>query len=502
MKDMVKDRRLQWISWGTLIVSPFLLLAILSLALGQNVLASQPVWLDELSFWRSLYSWNLMGFDTGYNGMFEEAATVGTLGISGLGPIVIYGWFIKLFGMTGNTILVANVVWIALGAAVFCAVRKPRPAVAFSLAGMVMGYMPIILYCITSMTELFNYALMFFYLAFLLRYQETRSPWSALLCTLTVLFGCLYRPMYCVLFIPIVMFFSRYKLGWRMLLSALVAIALTAICCFLGHLASAPNAQGFPYHLLRAPDLETFVHMLLSRSKANLLDYFASTGNIMQDAFRVMYMGLTVLCLLASFLALERRGFRPVRVNVGFRPPFFSCFLLLVAAFGLTIMLYEAHDWRDYRRLAPYLWLVIAFFIARHRFTLPVVSFAACLASVVLLFTVPNTGAFGDENRFTPAASNEALTAITQAITYDENADDPFQNTIRTDVHSLQMMQEIHPGMGLQYGWFATETTGKSRWILTDQLKCPVTGYENVLDLGEFKLYRQILKEDEYDQAI
>ncbi len=491
-----KTQRLQWISWSVLILSPFLLLGILSVILGQNALNAQPVWLDELCFWRSLLSWDQMGFNTGYYGMFEETAAVGTLGISGLGPILIYGWFIKLFGLSGNTILICNAVWISLGAIALCALRKPRPAVAFSLAAMIVGYMPIILYSVTSMTELFNYALMLFYLSFLLRYQEKRSPWALVLCTLTVMFGCLYRPMYCVLFIPPVMFFSRYKIGLRMIVSALIAVALSALACFLSQLASAPNAQGFPYHLLRAGNFKTFIHMLLSHSKANLLDYFRSTGHLMQDAFRVLYMGLTGLCLLASFLALERRGLRPVKVTVKFRPPFFSCFLLLVAAFGLTIMLYEAYDWRDFRRLAPYLWLVIAFFIARHRFTLPVVSIAACAVTAALLLFTPATGAFSDANRFQTPAHDEAMVAVAQAVEFSDAAEDPFFNTIRTDVYSVEMMRQLHPGMGLQYGWFTTDTTGKSRWILTDQLKCPVSGYENVLDTGDYKLYRQISQEE------
>lgn len=492
MNKTNSSRQLQWISWAVLILSPFLLLLLISLVLGQNVLNAQPVWLDELSFWRSLYSWDQMGFNTGYYGMFEETAALGTLGISGLGPILIYGWFIKLFGMSHNTIMLCNALWISLAVAVFCFVRKPRPAVAFSLSALVMGYMPIILYSLTSMTQLFAYALMFLYLAFLLTYQEKRSWWSFALCFVTVVFGCLYSPMYCVLFIPLVMFFSRYRFGWRMVLSALAAILLSALCCFLSQLAAAPNAQGFPYHLIRAENLDTFIHMLLSHSKANLLDYFRSTHSIMQDAFRVLYMGTALLCLLGSFMALERRGFKPVHVTFGYRPPFFSCFLLLVAAFGLTIMLHEAYDWRDYRRLAPYLWLVIAFFIARHRFTLPFVSLAACFATLVLLFQIPAVGAFSDTNRLVQPVSSESITAVAKAITYDEQADDPFSNTIRTDVHNLQLMSEIHPGMGMQYGWFTTETTGKSRWILTDQLKCPVSGYEKVLDTGDYKVYRHI----------
>ena len=74
----------------------------------------------------------------------------------------------------------------------------------------------------------------------------------------------------------------------------------------------------------------------------------------------------------------------------------------------------------------------------------------------------------------------------------DGKGDDPFYNTVRADVASYPLLSELHPGMGMQYGWFSTETTGRSRWILTDQLKCPVSGYENVLDTGDYKLYRHI----------
>lgn len=493
-----RDKWLVPLSRIVLICSPFLLLLILSAALGKNAFQAQPLWLDELCFWRSLFSWDQMGFATGFNGMYEETAVVGTLGISGLGPILIYGWFVKLFGLSHNTIVLCNALWISLAALVFCLLRKPRPAVAFALSLLLLTYAPVILYCFTSMTQLFNYALMLFYLTFLLHYQENRRPWSLVLCFLTVLFGCLYRPMYCVLLIPLVMFFSRYRFGWRMLLSGLIAVIFSVLACFLSQLASAPNAQGFSYHLIRASDLHTFWRMLLSHSKANLIEFFSHTSSVHQLVFRCMYLALTLLCLLASFMALERRGLRPVRVHLGFRPPFFSCFLLLVAAFGLTIMLHDVFDWRDFRRLAPFLWLVIAFFIARHRFTLPVVSLAACLLSVCLLIAFPEP-TFTEEGRFSEPAAAESLPEVIEMITYEENAEDPFCNTIRTDIYSFALMQELHPGMGLQYGWFTTDTTGQSRWILTDQLKCPVTGYENVLDTGDFKLYRQLSKEDVHE---
>ena len=112
-----------------------------------------------------------------------------------------------------------------------------------------------------------------------------------------------------------------------------------------------------------------------------------------------------------------------------------------------------------------------------------------------LLISSPE-GAFDDSERFSEPTVPESLPEIVETIAYDPDAEDPFINTIRTDIYSYALMEDIDPGMGLQHGWFSTDTTGKSGWILTDQLKCPVTGYENVLDTGDFKLYRQISKED------
>ena len=65
-------------------------------------------------------------------------------------------------------------------------------------------------------------------------------------------------------------------------------------------------------------------------------------------------------------------------------------------------------------------------------------------------------------------------------------------NTVRLDVNTLQAMEQIPPEFGLQYGWFTTESTGKSRWILTDHLKCVVSGYERLTDMSGYKVYRLI----------
>ena len=72
------------LGWGLLIASPFLLLAAVSLAIGRNAFATYPVWSDELDYWRNLFTWDAVGFHTGYNGMLEERLTEVARRVEGL----------------------------------------------------------------------------------------------------------------------------------------------------------------------------------------------------------------------------------------------------------------------------------------------------------------------------------------------------------------------------------------------------------------------------------
>ena len=58
MKDVFRrsSARADRIGWAVFILSPFLLLWMISLFLGVNTLDSHPVWMDELSNYRTLLS--------------------------------------------------------------------------------------------------------------------------------------------------------------------------------------------------------------------------------------------------------------------------------------------------------------------------------------------------------------------------------------------------------------------------------------------------------------
>ena len=481
------------LGWGLLIASPFLLLAAVSLVTGRNAFATYPVWSDELDYWRNLFTWDAVGFHTGYNGMLEEFARVGTLGAHGFTAVMLYGWFVKLFGLGYHTIVICNAVWVSLGAAAYCALIRPRPARSALLALCLLLYAPAVLYCASSMTEMFNYALILFYLAFLGAYHRRRRPWWLLLSCLTVAVGCLYRITYFLLFIPVILCYARMKPGLRMALAALAAAAVSLGCYLVTSAVTAPYTQGFLYHLLRAPDVGAFVQMLLSHTKSNLMDYFVNTiGTSTEHAFHWLYLGTAGLCLAGSFVAVERRDGR-LTLRRRFQPRLMGCFLVLMAAFSLIVILYETNDWSDFRTLSPFLWLTLAYLITAGRMAVPRVAAAGMAAMLAVMLALPPTGMFADMAHFEqPEYSEDLAQTIAEYLVPDPDAENPLTNTVRLDVNTLQAMEQIPPEFGLQYGWFTTESTGKSRWILTDHLKCAVNGYERLTDMSGYKVYRLI----------
>ena len=482
------------LGWGLLISAPFLLLAAISLATGRNAFATYPVWSDELDYWRNLFTWDAVGLRTGYNGLLEEFARVGTLGAHGFTAVMLYGWFVKLFGLSYHTIVICNAVWVSLGAAAYCALIRPRPARAALLALCLMLYAPAVLYCASSMTEMFNYALMLFYLAFLGAYRRGRSPWMLLLACLTVTVGCLYRITYFLLFIPVILCYARMKPGLRMAVAALLAAAVSVGCYLLTSAVTAPYTQGFLYHLLRAPDAGTFVQMILSHTKSNLMDYFGTTmGTPMEHAFHWLYLGVTGLCLAGTFVGVE--GGR-LRRRLSWQA--LGCFVMLAAAFGIIVVLYETNDWSDFRTLSPFLWLALAYLISVGRPAVPLAAAAGMAVTLAVMLALPPTGMFAEPAHFEkPEYSEDLSQTIREYLVYDPDAQNPLTNTVRLDVDTLQAMEEIPAGFGLQHGWFTTESTGKSRWILTDHLKCVVNGYERVTDMSGYKVYRLIASYEE-----
>ena len=500
-----KHRVATLLSWFLLVASPLLLLLAISAVIGKNAFLSNPIWTDELDYWRSVFSWIHVGGNAGYSGIGELPAQIGTLSVHGLSPLLLYLWFARLFGWGYSSIQIANCLWVSAGALAFCLLARPKATVAALMSIALMLYTPAILYAATSMTELANYGLLLFYLAFLTRLAAKRKAARAtpdakvpvttglvslLLGSLTVLFCCAYRITYIGLFIPLAVVACDYRWSGRLIASLFAAVAVCAGVYYGTSRFASPFASGFLYNFLRTDSFGMSVQMFLSHAKANLLDYFVTnTSNAMESLQRILYCAVAGLSLIGILLRVEKTDGR-WHVRFGYDGFSLLAFVTLFIPFAIVVCAYETNDWSDYRTLAPFLWLVIAAYLMHGRRFVPLVYLAGCVAVLAVLLGGAPIGAFSDQGRFEPLTFSEETKQLCDTITYDPQATNPYTNTVRIDMFTLETVSTLHPGIGVETGWFTEDTVGKSRWILTDHLKIPVQGYELVLKNRFGNVYR------------
>ena len=123
------------------------------------------------------------------------------------------------------------------------------------------------------MTELANYGLLLFYLAFVTRLWKVRHAAgidppvtkglpSLILACLTVLVCCTYRVTYAVLWIPLIFAACDAEFSGKMALAFLAALLGTLFVYYITALLACPFTSGFLYNFLRAGSAEMALRML------------------------------------------------------------------------------------------------------------------------------------------------------------------------------------------------------------------------------------------------
>jgi len=481
-----KQRTLTVAAWGLLVLTPFLMVGVISVILGKNGFSAIPVWSDELDYWRSVYSWVNHGMRAGYTGIGELTPEIGVLSVHGLGPILLYAWFARLFGWGYSAIILCNALWVSAGAVVLLALVRPKARTALLLSLSMLLYAPFVLYACTSMTEMANYGLLLAYAGLLYRLDQKASLQALLLTVALTTFLSVYRIIYFLLYLPVAFVACGKRISWRLVFWLLVTVVVSYGINVVSRMITSPYESGFLYHFLRAEPREAAL-MFYYHALDNLQDYFVrEMAHGSEAAQRWLYCIIMALCGVGALLKKNRlRGLCA------------AGFLLLLLPWMVVILFYETQDWADYRSLAPFLWLVIAGFILRGGKLIPATFLAGCAVILVMLVTGAPEGSFADTTRFDPEPFSEDLQELCEQIPYEPDADDPFTNTVRTEMMNIQVMAQLHPGLGVQSGIMYEDNTGKSRWILTRFLRIYVPDFVTVTDNSAGGLYRSAVDGEE-----
>lgn len=311
-----KQGFLSLVLYFAVVALPLIQLALLSLISGNNCFAGQPIWSDEIDYWREIYSFsNYPDGSFGYYGFYGYPAPVGSWGCHGIAPLLVYGVPSLVFGWSANSIVICNVGFCTTAFFVLVCVLRPSHLQCICIIVIWMLYMPIMIYAPSSMMELPEYACMILYMTFLfvaLRTQRgERTNRSMLLWAFAVVcFMSLLRISNIVFFLPLVLVISDFGINKRFILSFVLFIVISG-CLYL---FSAVFMAGYPWSFLSGLFSSASVldasRLLISHFFDSIMRFVSFAEDTAQDIQRYSYLLVILVCVVFAGILLrkERQG--------------------------------------------------------------------------------------------------------------------------------------------------------------------------------------------------
>lgn len=478
MKD---SKILKYFSYAIFVLSPITLMLALSYILKVNVLAGRPVWSDEVGYWREVFSFINFGTKTGYDGIQEVIPKIGQFSTHGFFPSFFYFPFAKLLGWQENGIVISNLFFTIICFFILICLVKPSVKQTISLFLLYVFYPPILLYVATSMTEIVNYGLLIlFFMFFYLYYNANNKKSKKLFLVLMILAGTIcsfYRITYAVLFILPVIALFEIKSRKFMLLTFLW-IFYSGFLYYISSLFTAPYPYGFLYSVMRTRNLKLAVHSIRLNISGNITRLFdIKNGEYTEVIFRMIYIIVIILYFSLMFFKAKTKRSKNDFLSISFRKKvekfYLMQFVLLMLPLCIVVSIYDVFVTRDYRVLAPFLWASLLNLVLFRRriaflFLIPLftiffsVSFIFCPSGFVLSVD----GIPGSELRYCQRKDHD-LSLINEVVKYNENASDPFENTILiSNFFNFELWSKLHPGIGIEFG--CIQDGVKSKYVLID----------------------------------
>ncbi len=450
-----------------LIASPWILLSIMLYLTKGSIGDSRAVWSDELAYWHEILSCSQKGIEFGYYTINELVPSKLSFGTHGFGSISAYLPFALSAGWNNNSILLANTVYMSLAFAMLTIFARPSTKRVLFITVFYMTYTPLMLYCVTSMTELLNYALLISYFILLDTYIKSRKYKSILfviILILTAYIACI-RIIYIVLFLPILL--ERYKvqnMQWSLIKPIGIWLAISALLFFGSNLFISPYPMSFLSSTFEAPSIPDFIIMIIKHTLKNIYNFMnIRNGQILEILQRYF--------VLIAFIYLL---FKSEIINSKFRkwnPTYFYALIVFSLVLVINITAYDITDWRDYRVFAPFLFSIIIFLTLSTKnnktiqWALSINLTILAIAFISQAFTSTIQGfAVG---RYNKVETIEEL----KHLKYTTDAKSKFENTILVTEFNPDIALNIPAGIGISY---LTEKLSddfeiKSRYIYSKQ---------------------------------
>lgn len=483
----MKKRVTTHVLYGVFILSPIILLVFLSYISKQNVFLGVPLWSDEVLYWKDVFSFANCGFKTGYIGINELIPKVGQFSTHGFFPPLFYYTFAKILGWSTNGIVISNLIFTVICFALIIAFCKPNISQTIDITFLYLLFPPIILYAASSMTEILHYGLLVLFFCFFYKYCNSEGKLKKYFMLLTILMGTicsLYRITYILLFLVPVFVLSDLK-PKKFIKLFLSWVLYSGFLYYITSIFIAPYPWWVTYRMTHASNLNSAMEILISNFKFNIKNLInVSNGEKIEVYFRFFYLFVLILYLLLIFFKASfkksKKGFISFSLREKFNRFYIAQFVLLFSPLFVILMIYDVFALRDFRALTPFFW--ISFFnlvIYKRTFTLKIFKPIFLLFFIISIFNWPKFFCILESARYSSTEKRD-FTLIQDVVQYSENAIDPFENTILTDVFfDFELWSNLHPGIGIE--WLASDLkleNYKSKYLLINENK-DINGYEN-----------------------
>lgn len=443
-----------------------------------NLLASTPVWEDEIGYWHQIETFKAVGFSGGYYTYEEVAARAAFTHFSTHGPafIGVFGLLARLTGWTYATMPLYNLAILTAAVGVFVLVvpLNRRQSLAFAL--LLCTSWGLHLFITKNMQEPTHFAIGIVAAAIFYRIlsHPTSLRWKIAFAAFFAFAG-LFRLTWALLLLPLML--MDVKTPRSAFIALLFACTIIGIEFFLFGYWGAPYPLNFSTTFLSvfAESPIEGIGLLLSWFTLNLQRM--RLGHPLEIVQR--YQIILIVILLLTIWAAQRGRATLRRIRAWF-PLSQSEILLHVFNLGgiflLQLLVYDVFAWRDYRVLAPHLLLSAALLIAINRLRLTGFILLVNILSAIWFFSIypdfyPDSEGIDlaeRDRRYESSADLEQFAAtIAPYIVYDEQTANAWCNTLLTDTFSQQLVT-LPAGIGFSITLDPTAfgNIPKSRYLL------------------------------------
>ena len=403
---------------------------------------------DEIQYWQEINTFKTVGFDGGYYSVqeFISHSSFSHFGIHGPAFAVSMGLLTRIFGWTQTSGPLYNIAFITFGLLLFILLTRPNLKKKLFLLSTVILFYPILIYIPSTMQDSLNQMLALILGGVLIQLSknEKSSLIIPVLGVILALIAGLLRVYSAVVFFPLIYLLGRRRDKKWFIVSTIISFFIVLLVSALYFYWTSPYPNLFLYELFHLEPMtpRIFITFFAKHFLVNIKDYI-SLASIM-NPMEIMQRYLTIFLSIAMIYFIYKK-------KTQFVVPLF----ILDSGVITEIALNAVGRLGDLRLIAPFVIIVLVFFISNLEYKECAVSLSLFLIFCALFFPafIDNYKNYFNQAHFAindPKNEDLIPSPALSNIKYQRGSN-PWCNSIFTNVIYTPKLLSLQAGIGVNY---------------------------------------------------